>query len=71
MSQTATFNEVLELIDQLTLAEREDLLNIVRHRTVEERRDEIAQNIIQSKQEYAKGNVFRGGIDEVLAELDL
>lgn len=34
------------------------------------RRSEIAINIAQGKEDYKKGNVFRGTIDEAIAELN-
>ncbi|MFK0733733.1 MAG: hypothetical protein ACFKPT_26860 [Gloeotrichia echinulata GP01] len=34
------------------------------------RRAEIAANIAQGKQDYKKGNVFRGTVNEVIAELN-
>jgi len=52
MSQTTQFNEILEMIDCLSPDEQEDLVNIVRQRRVEQRRDEIATNITKAQQDY-------------------
>ena len=70
MTQTKQFNQILEMIDNLSTDEQDDLINIVRHRQIEARREEIAQNIAQSQQEYEQGKVFRGTIDEIIIELN-
>lgn len=70
MTQTIQFNQILEMIDDLSLEEQEELINIVRHRKIEQRREEIANNIAQANQEYQQGNVFRGSVDQVIAELN-
>ncbi|MGI0483469.1 hypothetical protein ACN4EE_22145 [Geminocystis sp. CENA526] len=70
MSQTIQFGQILEMIDYLSLDEQDDLINIIRHRQIEKRREEIAQNIIQARQDYQQGNVFRGDVDDIIAELD-
>ena len=70
MTQTTHFNQILEMIDHLSLDEQEDLINIVRHRQIERRREEIAANIAQAHQEYEQGKVFRGTVDDVIAELN-
>ena len=69
MPQTMQFSQILEMIDYLSFDEQDDLINIVKHRQIEKRREQIAQNISQARQDYQKGNVFRGNIDDIIAEL--
>jgi hypothetical protein len=52
MSSKMQFNQILEMIDYLSVDEQDDLINIVRNRQIEKRREEIATNITQSHQEY-------------------
>ncbi len=70
MSQTIQFGQILEMIDHLSLDEQDDLINIIRHRQIEKRREEIAQNITQARQDYQQGKVFRGNVDDIIAELN-
>ncbi len=70
MNQTKQFNQILEMIDNLSFDEQEDLINIVRHRQTERRREEIAINIAQAHQEYQEGKVFRGTAAEIIEELN-
>lgn len=58
MSQTIQVGQILEMIDYLSLDEQDDLINIIRHRQIEKRREEIARNITQARQDYQQGKVF-------------
>ena len=64
------FSQILEMIDYLSFDEQDDLINIVKHRQIEKRREQIAQNISQARQDYQKGYVFRGNVDAIVAELN-
>jgi hypothetical protein len=70
MSQTMQFSQILEMIDYLSFDEQDDLINIVKHRQIEKRQEQIAQNISQARQDYQNGNVFRGNVDDIIAELN-
>ncbi|MFN7218037.1 hypothetical protein [Microcystis sp.] len=70
MPPTMQFSQILEMIDYLSFDEQDDLINIVKHRQIEKRREEIAQNISQARQDYQNGNVFRGDVDSIIAELN-
>jgi hypothetical protein len=70
MPPTMQFSQILEMIDYLSFDEQNDLINIVKHRQIEKRREQIAQNISQARQDYQNGNVFRGDVDSIIAELN-
>lgn len=65
-----SFDQILEMIDGLSLDEQEDLISIARNRQVEKRREEIAANITNSRLEYQQDKVFRGTVDDIIAELN-
>ena len=67
--QTLDFNQVLDNVDSLSLDEQEMLIEIIRKRLIEAKRDQIAANIAQAKLDYESGNVFRGSVDEIMAEI--
>ena len=68
--QKTNFDQILEMIDLLSLEEQEDLINIARNRQVEKRREEIAINITNSRLEYQEDRVFRGTVDDIISELN-
>jgi hypothetical protein len=49
------FGELLEAADQLTLEEQADLVEVLRRRISERRRDELAEEIRAARQDYAAG----------------
>ena len=42
------FDQILEMIENLTFDEQEDIINIARNRQIEQRREEIAINITKN-----------------------
>lgn len=70
MIQTSNFSKILEDVDSLSIEEKEVLIDLVQRRLAETKRSEIADSIIQTKQEYISGQVFRGSVEDAIAELD-
>ena len=66
---TVTFKEALELIESLPDEERWSLIEIVRRRLVEKRRDEIAESVRQAREDFARGDVKRGTVEDLLRDL--
>ncbi len=64
-----TFQEALEMIEALPEEQRWSLMDIVRRRLVEERRNEIARSIREAREEHARGEAKRGTVDDLLREL--
>jgi hypothetical protein len=70
MMQNTRFDQILEMIDNLSLDEQEDLINIARNRQIEQKRAEIAANIINARLEYQQNEVVKGTVDDIIAELN-
>ena len=68
--QTITFNGVLETIEALSIEDQIVLLEVMQNRLVDSRRTEIETNILKAKTAYQEGSVFRGTVDEAIAELN-
>ncbi len=58
-------DKVLEETAELTIEDKEILLELMNRRLVEEKREAIYQNYIAAKEDYKSGNVERGGVDEL------
>lgn len=63
------FQKALEIIESFPEEQRESLIEIVRHRLVEERRDRLAQSIKGAREEFSRGEFKRGTVDDLLREL--
>ena len=63
------FERVLEDVEALPEIQREHLIEVVQHRLVELRRDEIARNIREAKKEYRAGTVRKGRLNDLMKDL--
>jgi hypothetical protein len=55
MRKSSVFSDVLESTDRLSLEEKETLLEVLHHRTVEQRRLQIKRELVASRREHAAG----------------
>ncbi|MEI6332435.1 MAG: hypothetical protein WCP16_24600 [Pseudanabaena sp. ELA645] len=69
MMVSTSFNQVLDLVEAMPDEEQIILFDLINRRRSERRRDEIAANIEIAAKEYEQGQVFRGSVDDVMAEL--
>ena len=68
--QSATFDEALDVIESLSVEDQEALIAILQKRLLDRRRAEIATHITQAKAEHQTGQVFRGSVEDAIAELN-
>jgi tryptophan 2,3-dioxygenase len=68
-SGSVRFGEVLEAAAQLSLEEQEDLVEVLRHRVTERRREEIASEIRQARRELDAGQCEPTSPDDLLRKI--
>ena len=69
MRTTSTFQVALEAVEKLAPRDQEMLVEIMRHRLTEQRRADLAEDIAAAREAYQRGDVRRGTVDELMAEL--
>lgn len=69
-SAAAMFQQALDIIEGLPEEQQRDLVDIVRSRQRERRREALAAGIQQARQELARGEVRRGTVDDLMAEIE-
>ena len=69
MQNTSRFEVVLESVETLPEEDQEILLDLIGRRLAERRRAEIAKNIAESRAEYQAGQVHRGTVEDLMAEI--
>ena len=67
--KTGTFDEALEIIESFPEEQKESIIEIVKRRLTEERRERFAQTVKEAREEYARGEVRRGTIDDLMLEI--
>ena len=60
----------MEIIESLPEDQRESLLEIVKHRLIEERRDRLARSIKEARGEYKRGDFKRGTVEDLRRDLE-
>lgn len=69
MESGLAFGEVLEVVDKLSLEEQERLIEVVRRRVIERRREELAKEIQDAQKEFQAGYCRPVTPDELMAEI--
>jgi hypothetical protein len=67
--QTVTFQEALDIVESLPEYQQDDLVDIVQRRRIERRRELLAESIKEARAGYARGEVTRGTVDDLMKEL--
>ena len=57
------------IIESFPEEQRESLIEIVKCRLVEERRNQLAQDIIEAREEFRRGEIKRGTVDDLMCEI--
>ena len=67
--RTSMFQAALEMVDGLTLEEKEMLFEITYRRFIKQQRTRLAKEIAEAREAYRRDEVRRGTVDDLLAEL--
>jgi hypothetical protein len=68
--ETSEFQQVIEAVESLAPEAQAVLVNIIQKRLKQRRRDELVQAVKEAEQEYTAGNVRRGSVADLMAELN-
>lgn len=69
MEQAASFQQVLEAVEQLSPEEQEVLVDIMHKRLAELGRKQLAANIREARQEFAESHRRPATPEEILREI--
>jgi len=63
-------DEILDKVDEMPLEEQNMLVELIRNRYKEKRREEILANARQTLEEHGKGLTSQGNVSHLLQELE-
>jgi len=69
IQKEVSFQEALDIIESFPDYQQQDLINIVRNRLIEKGRETIAENIKEAREEYSRGEVRKGSVDDIMKEI--
>lgn len=67
---SSKFNDVLEMIESLSIEEQEDLLEIERKRLIDKKRKKLIDDINESRKDISEGNYTIGNADDIMKAID-
>jgi len=70
MSATVTINKVLEEIDQLDIDDQNYIHNILSCRLIDAERSLIAKRAQEAEENYSRGQVRSGSVNDLMSELN-
>lgn len=66
---TSRFQQVVETVEELPSDDQLLLIEIIRHRLIQDRRAKLAEEIAEARDAYERGDVHRGAVADVMKEL--
>ena len=70
MGSQKILNDILEKVDEMALEDQDMLVELIRNRYKEKRREEIRANARQTLEEYNKGLTSKGTVSDLLRDLE-
>jgi hypothetical protein len=69
MNDAVTFNDVLEAVAHLSLDEQESLIDVIRRRIADHRRQEISTLVSSAREEYKTGTLRPESPDDIMQSI--
>ena len=69
-AHSSVFQRTIEQVEQLPADDQMLLVEIIRQRIIQHRRDELLQQVSAAREAYRTGGVHSGSVDDLLRELD-
>ena len=67
--QSSGFQEAIEVVERLPVEDQIALIEIIRRHMIDERRDQLADDIDEARAAYQRGEVERGMPQDLMKEL--
>jgi hypothetical protein len=69
-TNAVTFQEALEIVESLPDYQQDDLIDIIRKRRLDRRREALLENIKEAQAEYERGECRTGSAEDLMREID-
>ena len=68
--KSSIFQKAIDTVEALSPEEQNMLIEIIQNRLKQQHRDELLKAVAESEKDYELGNVRRGTVADLMAELD-
>lgn len=69
MKKSSDFSDVLDATERLSLDEKEALVQVLRHRTAEDRRNQLKREVAAARSEFAAGKCKPASPKQILRDI--
>lgn len=69
-SNMITFQEALEAVESLPDYQQENLIDIIRQRSLDRRRESLLMEIKEAEAEFERGEYTCGSVEDLMREID-
>ncbi len=69
MANVISFHEILDAVERLPLDDQESLIDLIRRRIAEYRRQEIATQVSSAREEYKSGKLTPESPDDIMQSI--
>ena len=67
--QTVTFQDALDIVESLPKDQQENLIDIIKRRIIERKREVLAEHIKEAREEYRREEVRHDSADDLMKEI--
>jgi len=64
-----SFQQALDMVESLPEYQQEDLIDLIRRRLVEQKRETLALRVQEARAEYAQGKTKEGTVQDLMNDL--
>lgn len=69
-TEQSKFQQAIDLVESLSIDEQAVLIDLIQKRLHQKRRSQLIQEVKAAEADYVQGNVRRGTVANLMAELD-
>lgn len=66
---SSSFQQAIESVEQLPVEDQIMLIEIIRRHLIDQRRNQLSDEIAQSRADYQQGEVSRGTVEDLMKDL--
>lgn len=66
----SAFQKAIDTVEELSINDQILLIDILQRRIAQQQREQLLKEVQEAEKDYAQGNIKRGGVADLMAELD-
>ncbi|MDI6756728.1 MAG: hypothetical protein QME32_01755 [Endomicrobiia bacterium] len=59
----------MDIVESLSENQQESIIDILQHRLIEHKRESLAKTIKEAREQYSRGEIKKGAVDDLMKEI--